>query len=101
MPGRDDAADDAKPAAAKPADAKPADAKPAGPKQVDERGVPYITLTQLLKKEQIAGSGGEAKALAREGIATVNGEAEARPGRKLRQGDKVVVRGKTIVVSIV
>lgn len=56
-------------------------------------GRPYITLAQFLKKIQAAASGGEAKAMARSGIATVNGEAEARPGRKLFAGDRVVVAG--------
>ena len=66
MPGHD-----AKGPGAKAPDAKPAE--PSGPKQVDGSGQPYITLAQFLKKIQLAGSGGEAKALARAGEATVNG----------------------------
>ncbi len=61
--------------------------------QVAGDGRPYITLAQFLKKIQAAGSGGEAKAMARSGIAKVNGEAEARPGRKLFAGDRVTVAG--------
>jgi ribosome-associated protein len=70
------------------------------PKQVDQEGRPYITLAQFIKKIQVAGSGGEAKAIARSGEATVNGEAESRPGRKLRAGDKVTLRGAEHVVAL-
>jgi ribosome-associated protein len=70
------------------------------PRQVDEQGKPYITLAQFLKLKQIASSGGEAKALARAGDALVNGEAETRPGRKLRAGDRVQVQGRELVVEL-
>jgi ribosome-associated protein len=72
----------------------------AAPKQVDGEGRPYITLAQFLKKVQVAGSGGEAKAIARSGEATVNGEPESRPGRKLHAGDKVAIRGAEHVVAL-
>jgi len=62
---------------------------------------PYITLAQFLKKLHLADSGGAAKHLARSGIATVNGSAENRPGRKLRAGDVVVVSGQRHVVDLV
>jgi ribosome-associated protein len=74
--------------------------KPDGPKQVDGSGQPYITLAQFLKKIQLVGSGGEAKAVARAGEATVNGQPEERPGRKLHAGDRVVIRGAEHVVSL-
>jgi ribosome-associated protein len=70
------------------------------PKQVDHEGRPYITLAQFLKKIQLAGSGGEAKAIARSGKATVNGEPEARPGRKLRAGDKVALGDTEHIVAL-
>jgi ribosome-associated protein len=46
-----------------------------------------ITLAQALKAAGLAGSGGQAKHLVREGTVTVNGTAETRPGRKLMPGD--------------
>jgi ribosome-associated protein len=51
----------------------------------------YITLAQVLKAVGLAGSGGEAKNLARSGIALVNGIPEIQPGKKLRLGDKVAI----------
>jgi ribosome-associated protein len=61
---------------------------------------PYITLAQFLKKLQLADSGGAAKHLARSGAAQVNGAAENRPGRKLRAGDTVTIKGQRHVVSL-
>jgi len=52
----------------------------------------YITLAQVLKAVGLAGSGGEAKNLARSGIAMVNGNPEVQPGKKLRVGDKLAVK---------
>jgi ribosome-associated protein len=52
----------------------------------------FITLAQVLKAVGIAGSGGEAKNLARSGIASVNGTPEIQPGKKLRVGDKLAVK---------
>lgn len=53
----------------------------------------HITLAQALKAVGIAGSGGEAKYLVREGKATVNGHIETQPGRKLVAGDRFAVAG--------
>ncbi|MCL6489662.1 MAG: S4 domain-containing protein YaaA [Alicyclobacillus mali] len=53
----------------------------------------YITLGQLLKKAQIVASGGEVKSLLAEGRVLVNGAVETRRGRKLRDGDEVLVEG--------
>jgi len=58
-----------------------------------------ITLAQFLKVVQVADTGGHAKALVREGRATVNGEVDDRPGRKLAEGDIVAVDGKTFTVD--
>jgi ribosome-associated protein len=49
----------------------------------------HITLEALLKASGLA-SGGAAKALIAAGGVRVNGEAEARRGRKLRVGDEVL-----------
>ena len=59
----------------------------------------YITLGQLLKAAGLVMSGSEAKFLIQDGEVLVNGEVETRRGRKLRQGDKVLYDGKTIVVT--
>ncbi len=51
----------------------------------------HITLDALLKANGLAGSGGAAKMLIAAGEVRVNGEAEARRGRKLRAGDEVAL----------
>ena len=56
-----------------------------------------IRLGQLLKLAGLAGGGGDVKALLAEGV-TVNGEAEDRRGRQLRQGDVVGAAGEQIRV---
>lgn len=48
----------------------------------------HITLAQAVKAVGLAGTGGQAKLLVREGGFTVNGEPAAQPGRKLRAGDR-------------
>ena len=48
----------------------------------------YITLAQAIKVVGLAGTGGQAKLLIREGGFQVNGAAEVQPGRKLRAGDR-------------
>jgi ribosome-associated protein len=57
-----------------------------------------IRLGQLLKLTGVAADGGEAKALLAGGRVTVNGEAEERRGRTLRDGDVVAVGGKVLRV---
>ena len=51
----------------------------------------HVTLANLLKASGIASSGGAAKSLLAEGRVRVNGEPEARRGRKLRDGDEVAI----------
>lgn len=63
----------------------------------DDRGP--ITLSQYLKVVQAAETGGAAKALARSGTVTVNGQPEDRPGRKLAKGDVVAVGDQTFTVD--
>jgi ribosome-associated protein len=48
----------------------------------------HITLAQALKAVGVAGTGGQAKHLVREGGITVNGVKETQPGRKLHAGDR-------------
>jgi ribosome-associated protein len=49
---------------------------------------PHITLAQAVKAAGLAGSGGHAKHLVREGTVMVNGEVATQPGRKLVAGDR-------------
>lgn len=59
----------------------------------------YIKLDQFLKLAEVVQSGGEAKQLIQSGAVLVNGEVETRRGRKLRQGDVVIVEGEELVVE--
>ena len=45
-------------------------------------------------------SGGEAKFVFRSGGVLVNGQVETRRGRKLHDGDVVVVEGEELVVQV-
>jgi ribosome-associated protein len=56
----------------------------------------WIALDALLKACGLASSGGHAKVLIGEGGVRVNGQPEARRGRKLRAGDAVTT-GATCV----
>ncbi len=58
----------------------------------------YIELDKLLKREDVATSGGEARYLIGQGLARVNGEVETRKRRKLYPGDLVLCRGITLRV---
>ena len=66
-----------------------------------ESDSPHITLANLVKMLELAPTGGQAKAFVRAGDILVNGEAEARPGRKLRQGDVVTIDGEEYEVDLV
>ena len=59
----------------------------------------YVELKNLLKLLDLVNSGGEAKYLIKEGGIYVNGEEEMRPGKKLRQGDKVTFENQTIIIE--
>ncbi len=59
----------------------------------------YIELYKLLKRENLAASGGEAKYLVSEGLVTVNGAVETRKRRKLRQGDVITFDDARLVIS--
>lgn len=60
--------------------------------RVDASGVNFIRLEEFLKLRGVAGTGGHAKMLVVQGDVDVNGSIELRRGRKLRQGDRVLVR---------
>ncbi len=51
----------------------------------------HITLAQAVKAAGLAGSGGQAKHLVRQGLVRVNGSVETQPGRKLHAGDRFAV----------
>lgn len=54
----------------------------------------HITLAQALKAAGLADTGGQAKVLVRAQQATVNGQVETRPGRKLVAGDHFGILGQ-------
>jgi ribosome-associated protein len=54
---------------------------------------PFIELDKLLKREDLAASGGEARYLISEGQVEVNGEVETRKRRKLYPDDVVSFNG--------
>jgi ribosome-associated protein len=56
----------------------------------------YIKLDQLLKFENIAGTGGEAKNMIRDGRVKVNGSIETARGKKLLKGDIIEAFGETV-----
>ncbi|WP_051305663.1 RNA-binding S4 domain-containing protein [Desulfogranum mediterraneum] len=59
---------------------------------------PYIELFKLLKRENLAASGGEAKFIIGEGLVEVNGEVETRKRKKIVAGDRVSCNGETLEV---
>ena len=58
----------------------------------------FIKLGQALKLAGLVSSGIEAKVLIADGEVSVNGETETRRGRKLRDGDTVLLRGDTFTI---
>ena len=60
----------------------------------------YIKLDQLLKFTALAESGAEAKDMILDGIVSVNGEACAMRGKKIRSGDYVTVEFEDETVRI-
>jgi len=58
----------------------------------------FITLSQFLKMTDFVSSGGEVKYFLSSEVITVNGDLEARRGRKLYPEDKVCIRN--LVFSI-
>ena len=59
----------------------------------------FIKLGQASKLAGIAASGVEAKIMIEEGEVTVNGEAEIRRGRKLRNKDTFCARGESFIIQ--
>jgi S4 domain protein YaaA len=61
----------------------------------------YITLGQFLQLADLISTGGMAKWFLSEYEVLINGEQDQRRGRKLRQGDKVEIKGvhKTFTIT--
>lgn len=59
-----------------------------------------IELCQFLKFGGLTESGGEAKQLISEGLVTLNGVVETRKRKKLEAGDRVTLRGQTLIVKM-
>jgi ribosome-associated protein len=69
------------------------------PRAVTVREIP-IELCQFIKFGGVAESGGEAKQLINEGLVTLNGAVETQKRKKLVVGDRVTVRGQTLIVAL-
>ncbi len=59
----------------------------------------YIELYKVLKIENMATSGGEAKFMISKGLVLVNGEVETRKRRKTRAGDIVEYNGEQVRIA--
>ena len=60
---------------------------------------PYIELDKLLKREDLAASGGEARWYISEGLVLVNGDVEMRKRKKIYPGYTVVFENTVLVVK--
>ena len=60
---------------------------------------PYIELDKLLKREDLAASGGEARCHISEGLVLVNGDVEMRKRKKIYPGDTVSFENTVLVVK--
>jgi len=61
---------------------------------------PHITLSDLVKIQGFATTGGQAKQRVRDGGIQVDGVEEVRPGRKLFGGETVTIEGEKFGVSL-
>jgi ribosome-associated protein len=61
-------------------------------------GSDYIELKNLLKVMSLAESGGEAKSAIEAGEVKVDGVVETRKGRKIKNGQSVAFKNKTVDV---
>jgi ribosome-associated protein len=77
----------------------PQKANSSRPRNVVVREVP-IELCQFIKFGGLSESGGEAKQLIAEGAVLLNGVVESQKRKKLVAGDKVTVKGQTLVVAL-
>ena len=66
--------------------------------EFDLKGQEYIQLNDLLKVLRLVGTGGEANLHIVHGAVQVNGAVEWQKRKKIRAGDLVAFKGKTIKV---
>lgn len=59
-----------------------------------------VELFKLLKFENIAASGGEAKMLISHGMVKVNGEVDTRKRRKIQNGDQIEIDDLCFAVKL-
>ena len=59
-----------------------------------------VELYKILKFENLAASGGEAKHLIQEGMVKVNGEVETRKRKKIFHADVIEAQGETLVIRV-
>jgi ribosome-associated protein len=59
----------------------------------------YIPMIQLLKATNLVQTGGEAQIVVSQGEVKYNGNIDTRKRLKVKVGDKVEFRGKTILVK--
>jgi ribosome-associated protein len=59
----------------------------------------YIPMIQLLKATNLVQTGGEAQIVVTQGEVKYNGNVDTRKRLKVKVGDKVEFRGKTIIVE--
>ncbi len=71
----------------------------ASKEQVVTITTPYITLGQLLKHANLIGNGGQVRSFLEETPIEVNGEPEARRGKKIYPGDCVDVAGTVLRIQ--
>ncbi|WP_336206736.1 S4 domain-containing protein YaaA, partial [Leuconostoc suionicum] len=60
----------------------------------------FITLTQLLKEENIISSGGQAKYYLMDHPVLLNGETENRRGKKLYDHDEIEIEGERYLIEL-
>ncbi len=60
---------------------------------------PFIKLEQLMKLSGLTDTGGLAKEIIQSGLVKVNGEVCTMRGKKIRNGDRVMVEGYEVIVS--
>jgi ribosome-associated protein len=59
-----------------------------------------IQLDQFLKLKGLVSTGGQAKLVIQDGQVLLNGQVETRRKKKLKPGDKVTFRNRTLIVEI-
>lgn len=57
-----------------------------------------VELYKILKFENLAASGGEAKYMIQEGMVRVNGTVETRKRKKIFHGDVIAAAGQVLVI---